>query len=373
MEHAGVTPRVSVTAPELTGLVMAEGPFLTLYLTTEAEVENAAQRAERRWKSLRGAMAEAGAGEDVLAAVDPLVADAHLLGQCMAVFATPEGITHVEHHPDLPQRDLARWADLPSLVPVLEWRQSSPPHVAVLADRRGADLFGLRAAAPNLQREAGGGDDPLAKSSAGGWSQRRYQQRAENTWERNADAVASEVARLVDQVDAALVIAAGDVRALQLLREALPGEVLDKLEVIGGGRSPDGSADAMVAAVDRLVERTVAQDTAILLQKFEEELGQRDRAVDGPSGTFEALAMARVEILLVHDDPDDDRQAWFGPEPTQVGLAEDTVLAMGVDRPRQARLADVAVRAALGTGAGVRVVPSNTARDGLGAILRWSG
>lgn len=182
MEHAGVTPQVAVTAPELVALVGAEGPFLSLYLTTEAEIDNAAQRSEQRWKPVRAAAAEAGAPEEVLAAADPLVGEAHLAGQCLAVFATPQGRVHVEHHPDPPPRDLVRWAALPSVVPVIEWRQSSPPHVAVLADRQGADLFGLRAAAPNLQREAGGGDDPLAKSSPGGWSQRRSQVFSALSW-----------------------------------------------------------------------------------------------------------------------------------------------------------------------------------------------
>ncbi len=372
MEHSGVTPQVAVTAPELVELVAAEGAFLSLYLTTEAEIENAAQRSEQRWKPVRASAAEAGAPEEVLAAADPLVGEAHLLGQCLAVFATAQGLVHVEHFPDPPAGDVVRWAALPSLVPVIEWRQSSPPHVAVLADRQGADLFGLRAAAPNLHREAGRGADPLTKASQGGWSQRRYQERAENAWQDNAKAVADEVARMVDQVDARLVVAAGDVRALQLFREALPEEILERVELVEGGRSPDGSVDGVAAEVDRLVAWAVAQDTDQLLAKFRQELGQDDQAADGPARTFEALAMAQVDVLLVHDDPGDDRQAWFGPEPTQVALTEDTLAAMGVDEPRHARRADVAVRAALGTGAGVRVVPPKGASDGLGAILRWS-
>ena len=373
MERTGTTPQVAVVPPELASLVMAEGPFLSLYLTTEAGIDNAAQRAEARWKSVRADLAEAGAAEGALAAVDPLVSDAHLVGQCLAVFATEQGDVHVEHHPDPPAQDRARWGPLPSLVPVIEWRQSSPPHVAVLTDRRGADLFALRAAEANLQRTAGGGEDPLAKSSPGGWSQGRYQQRAENTWEHNAKAVADEVVRLADQVDARLVVVAGDVRAVQLLRESLPKDVLDKLEVVGGGRSPDGSADEVVADVDRLVETAVGHDTERLLAKFLEERGQQDRATDGPARTLEALAGAQVEVLLVHDDPEDDRQAWFGPEPSQVGLDEHAMGAMGVQDARRDRLVDVAVRAALGTGAGVRVVPAGAVKDGLGAILRWAG
>ncbi len=376
MEHSTATPRVAVTAAELSDLVLADGPFLSVYLTTEAEIDNAAQRAEQRWRSLRSTLAEKGALEDVLAMMDPLVADSHLMGQCLAAFATPGGLLHVEHHPEPPPQDVGRWAPLPLLTPVLSWRQSSPAHVAVLVDRRGADLFGLRAAAPSVMREVRGLDYPLAKTSQGGWSQRRYEERVQNTWEHNAKAVSDELVRLVDQVDAELVVAAGDVRALQLLREALPNEVLDKLEVVSGGRSPDGSIDAVVADVDRLVEEVVARETDMVLAKFREELAQSDRACDGPARTLEALAGAQVETLLLHDDPEDDRQGWFGPEATQVAVTEDTVQAMGVDHPRQARLVDVAVRAALGTGARFRMVPGQTSADGpsggLGAILRWS-
>jgi hypothetical protein len=371
MEHARATPAVGVAAPELTELVMAEGPFLTVYLTTEAGIDNAAQRSQQRWKSLRATAAEAGAPDRVLAAIDPLVPDAHLTGQCLAVIATGKGLVHVEQHPDPPPRDLVRWAPLPSIVPVLEWRQSSPPHVAVLTDRRGADLFGLRAATPNVHRSVDGDDDPLAKSAPGGWSQRRYQQRAENTWEHNADDVAAEVVRLAERVEARLVVAAGDVRALQMLQEALPGEVLDRFEVIGGGRSPDGSVDGIVADVDRLVEAAVTSDTEALLRRFGEELARADRAVQGVAPTLDALARAQVDVLLVHDDPEDDRRAWFGPEAAHVGRRPDELSLMGVDGAVEARLSDVAVRAALGTGASIRVITAERVTGGLGGLLRW--
>jgi len=367
---------MAVTAAELTELVLNDGPFLSVYLTTEAEIDNAAQRAEQRWKSLRSDLAHDGVPEDVLEAVDPLVGDAHLMGQCLAAFATPGGLVHVEHNPDPPAEDLGRWAPLPLLTGVLRWRQASPPHVALLADSRGADLFGLRAAAPNIQREAAGGRGLVGSSAPHGESLRRNHHRVESLWEQNAKAVSDEVVRLVQDVDAKLVVAAGDVRALALLREALPKEVLDVLQVAEGGRSADGSIDGVVTAVDRLVEAVVAHDTDLTLAKFREESGQGDRAADGPARTLEALAMAQVETLLLHDDPGDDRQAWFGPEPTHVALTEDTIQAMGVDEHQRARLVDVAVRAALGTGAGVRVIPGQTGADGptdgLGAILRWS-
>ena len=113
MEHTGVTPNVAVSAADLAEVLVGPGPFLTVYLTTEASVDNAAQRSELRWKTLRTGLAHDGVPEEALAAVDPLVLDAHLRGECLAVVATPAGPRHVAHEPDPPVRDLGRWAPLP--------------------------------------------------------------------------------------------------------------------------------------------------------------------------------------------------------------------------------------------------------------------
>ena len=375
METSGTTPRVGVNAPDLAALARMEGPFATVHLTTESAVDNAAHRNELRWRGLRDALAQAGAPEEVLEAVDAVVPDAHAGGEGLAVVATAaDGVVHVEHGVAPPPRDLARWAPVPSLVPLLDWRQSLPPYVSVLADRRGADLVAVAADGADIHREAGGGEDPLAKAKPGGWSQRRYQQRAENTWEHNADDVAKEVARLAEQVRARLVVAAGDVRALQLLREALPKEVLDLFEEVDGSRAPDGSADTFAAAVLERVRATVATDTNTLLAKFAEEAGQEDRAAVGPAPTFQALAMAQVEVLLVRDDLEDERVAWFGPDPAQAAVDPAYLRGLGVAEPAQDRMVDVAVRAALGTGAAVRVLPRDVEAGvvgGLAAILRW--
>ena len=74
---------------------------------------------------------------------------------------------------------------------------------------------------------------------------------------------------------------------------------------------------------------------------------------------------------MLHDDHDDPRPAWFGPEPTQIALDRETLEAMGVEHPQCCRLNDVCVRAALGTSADVRVVPKAVVKDGIGAILRF--
>jgi Bacterial archaeo-eukaryotic release factor family 2 len=375
MERSGLIPQVAVDTSDLAEVVAGRGPFLTVQLTTESHIDNAAQRSEQRWKAVRDEALAQGAPEEVLAAIDPVIADAHLESDGLGVVATPHGLLHVEHGPRLPNdRDLVRWGPLPSLLPLVAWRQRQPAYVTVLVDRQGADLTGYRREGPELHREAGGDDFPIRKPNAGGWSQRRYQERAEHTWERNAADVADQVARLARRVDARLVVAAGDQRAVTLLRESLPGELVERFQVVSGGRSADGSEPLFEEEAQVAVELAVNADTDAALEKFREEMGQGDRAAEGVAATLSALAMAAVDLLLIApDDPDDARTAWFGPEPVHVATTTDDLRGMGVNAPIEGRLVDVAVRAALATGAGIRIVEPGAGLDGgMAAILRWS-
>jgi peptide subunit release factor 1 (eRF1) len=148
--------------------------------------------------------------------------------------------------------------------------------------------------------------------------------------------------------------------------------VLERVQQIDGSRAADGGADALADEAVRCVATAVASDTVALLEKFKEERGQGDRAADGPVRVLEALAAAQVDTLLIADDPDDSRTAWFGDLPNALSHESSTVKDMGVDSPQEGRLVDVCIRAAWGTGAAVRVVPSHALRDGVGAILRFT-
>jgi Bacterial archaeo-eukaryotic release factor family 2 len=387
MESSGTTPPGGLSpaaVPDVAAVFDGSGPFVSVYLATEAAVEQAAQQSELRWKTLRREMEAAGASSEALAAIDPLVPDAHHEGRTLAVVADSTGLRLVRHEPEPPARDAGWVAPLPRVGPLLEWAQAAIPHLVVLADRVGADIvaFSRRAAAHGAGGatvttvgEHTGADPYLRKSNPGGWSQRRYQNRAENLWEQNARAVADQVASLVDETGARLVVVAGDVRAVQLLREHLPAPVLDLVREIDGSRGPgaaDAGLDQIADEVVKLAATVAAEDTVEFLRQFKQERGQRDLATEGIAATIGALAAARVDTLLVHDDPDDDRTAWFGPEPGMVAGEAATLSDMSVENPQEGRLVDVAIRAAFATGAAVRMIPSvGSVQDGIGAILRF--
>lgn len=150
--------------------------------------------------------------------------EAHLQGECLAVIGGAEQILHVEHGPRVSPTDEATVGPIPQLLPIVRWRQVDPPYVVVLIDRTGADLFGIRRGSPDLETEIEGDHDELRKVGPGGWSQRRFQQRAEDSWEENAEKVAAAVERIVVQFQSAFVAVAGDVPAVQLL-SSLTGDV----------------------------------------------------------------------------------------------------------------------------------------------------
>lgn len=365
--------------PDFARLMEAPGPFVSVYLGTEPAVENAAQRSELRWQDLRRTLEAEGAPPAALEAIDPLVAGAHTEGHTLAAVGGPEGLLLVGHEPEPVAADLGRVAALPSVGPLLEWEQSAIPHVVVLADRVGADLVGVGGAGGEAVESVGpadGHDPRLRKSKPGGWSQRRYQDRAEVAWEERAGEVAERVAAMAEDLDARLVVVAGDVRAVQLLRQELPAEIDGLVQEVVGSRAVDGGVDQLADDVVRLTATVAAADTAECLRRWKEETGREaageaGAGVEGAGPVMAALRESRVDVLLVHDDPADERTGWFLRQAGTVAEGPMVLEELNLgEEPECARLVDVAIFGALRTGAAVHVVPSVPA-DGLGALLRY--
>jgi phosphoglycolate phosphatase-like HAD superfamily hydrolase len=180
--------------------------------------------------------------------------------------------------------------------------------------------------------------------------------------------------QLAKQVEAQLIVLVGDERELVYVRENLPQDAPPVVEV-AGGRSADGSAQLVRQRVIDAVALHVAQGTLDLLADYAQERGQGKRAVDGLPDVLEALRKAQVETLLVTTDTEPGATLWFGPEPTQVAATGRELTELGVDSPKEGPLLDVLLRAAVGTGADVQLVPGEmpTAPDmGIGATLRYA-
>jgi peptide subunit release factor 1 (eRF1) len=171
-----------------------------------------------------------------------------------------------------------------------------------------------------------------------------------------------------------LVVVTGDVRATQLLRDQVPGRVGELLQVVEGEY---GSLDAALAKAAPLLDLLEARDTTAMLAAFGRELGQADRAANGPAATLQALANSQASTLLLQSGAVTG-DAWFGPFPAQIALDPQELQAMGVGAPARAPLVDVALRAAAASGASVRLLANQLPHGcgptgGIGALLRYAG
>lgn len=101
-----------------------------------------------------------------------------------------------------------------------------------------------------------------------------------------------------------------------------------------------------------------------------DERGQDDRAADGLTATAAAVSEARAAAILVPEDVG-GATLWYGSDPVPVATSRQALTDLGGDEPREGPANEVLIRAALGTGAGIRIVPATALPEGVGALLRW--
>lgn len=410
---------------DLRSLVARPGDVLTVCLPLRPANEELAAEVRLEWRALREEAERAGAPSEALAVVDRAVAGAHRDHAGLHVVVPSDGRPHVEGLERPPARGSVSWGPVPALVPLLADRQRRQPHVVVLVDRQGADIVAVTgrtgADSPEGRAMEGDGGDgrtkttvdgatfPLRKVAPGGWSQRRFQQHAEETWQRNMTEVAGEVTAQAQRVDARFVALGGDERAVGLLVDHLPAAVAELVRPLSVTRATDGSAARLDDEVDRVLDDWLHGEMTKTADTYREELGQGDRAVAGPEQTLDALRAARVAQLLVAGgatgangatggaaggpaiadaaEPDGtDGRAWIGATPEDVALSREALLEGS--EARSTPLLDAAIAAALATGADIRVLPPEPAPSagaapvadlpdlpdlpgGLGALLRW--
>ena len=377
MERAGRSVAGASHHPDLADLVRQPGPFLSVWAgggfngrVGDVPGASAAMPAElleevstRLAEQLPGGEGTGRAG----------------FGGAVCI-ATRDGIAVLEHLPGEPRAELASLDPLPRLSPLIEHRQGSVPFLLLTIDRRGADLFwsdGQDSGTETIEAPEDLMIQKFKDSDSGpgfgnGYREHDFQRKVEQNWSNVAADVAKAVADRAAVVKPRVVSVAGDVRMVQFLREHLPPELSALTRDAPGSRSEDGSDAIREDANRRWIKTAVAEETVEVLRVFERERGQHDRAADGPAATCAALCEARVDVLLVHDDPNDDRPAWFAvDEPTLVAMEAHTISDMGFE-PTQGRLVDAVIRAALATSAGIRIVPAaGPVTDSVAAILRW--
>ena len=345
--------------PWLTPVLEATGPVVSVHLDTTRTDPHAVGELEARWARMRGALAADGAPEALLEEIQETVLGPSRLGgrHGRSVFATDEGILVDRVLPAPPLAESAHRGEFPQLLPLLQLIPFAVTQLLVVVDRAGADLH-LRAPenpsiahGPNgLGEDATveGGHDVLHKASVGGgpqhgWRADNFEARVEDSWERNADAVAAAVERVLREHRVDMVMLSGDVRAMGLLREALGRETRERLiEVPSGSRGATLERGPFREALSRATEDFIAARQQELEARFRESQARDGASVGGSAEVAQALERGQVEELVLVS----------GHEPA--GIEE-------------------LLRAALSTDASVSALQQDALGipEGIGALLRW--
>ena len=362
---------------DLSDVLAAPGPFVTVHVGAESAVEQAADRYDLAWKNVLKRLEEQGVPAPVREAIAG-AQGAHDEGEARLVVASvPEArVVLAEPVSTRPATDVVQVAPLPDLLPVVSDLSAQVPHVVVHADRTGADVeafFDSTTVAEEVTVK--GRTLHLKKVQGGGWAHHRYQHRTENQWRENAKDIRDTVMQLAEQVGAELILGVGDERELTFVKEGLSQPWDAKWVELPGGRGADGSASLVQQRVRDAVSLHVAAESLQLLADYAQERGQAKRACDGLRDVVEALRKAQVQTLILTTDADTHSTLWYGEDPSQLGTTRAEVEALGATSPAEGPLLTVLLRAALATGADVKIVPSESEQSpqsGLGALLRYA-
>ncbi len=365
---------------DLTPVLSAQGPFVTVHVGAESAVEQAADRYDLVWRNVAKRLDELDLPAEVREAVLGAKGEHDEGDARLVLVSVPEArVVLSEPVTTRPTVDVVEVRPLPSVLPLISDVTARVPHVVVTADRTGADVSAYFDT-ENLAREVTvkGRTLHLKKVQGGGWAHHRYQHRSENQWKENGEDIADTAQQLAGQIDAELIIAVGDEREVSLVAKALPPQWQDKYVVVPGGRG-EGGEDFNAERVRAAVALHVAHETLDLLAELAQERGQTKRACDGLEDVVQALRKAQVQSLLLTTELTTATEGaptlFYGSDPAVLGTSAADVTALGEDSPQEGPAVDVLVRAAVATGADVHLVPhepSTAPNGGVGAVLRYA-
>lgn len=363
-------------------LLGRRAPFTTVSLDVTREGGRADREVEERWRSLRRTLEEAGTPASLLAELDEALArpvrQARARGRVL-VATDDDGILVDRLIHVAPVTSTAVRSAVPELLLASLYGDENVDHAVVLVDRSGADIVrqGWGAADVAWRATVDGGHDEIENVRAGGTSEGRIENRATDSWERNAEEVAAALDGLVARDAPEAIILSGDKRAVSLVEAAL-GQRARALAVVvpGGSRSPGAKEDAFQQQIEEALEECRTKRRDVVLDRFDEHHGKGGRAVSSLADVVDVLRKGQVEELVISEEVAQQTLAtgdvWVGDDPFEIAILRSELEDLGIENLREVPASVGLLRSAIAQDAGLTFAPAERAPvEGLGALLRW--
>jgi hypothetical protein len=351
--------------------------YASAYLNVSRTHAQSSHELEVRWRDLAAELEHQG----LPAPARELVAERVLsptgmggeLGRAVVVADSEIVLDQIQPGPT--SGDYAAVGRLPHLMPLLRARADQTSYLLVTVDHAGADIVYVdRVAEPSDRLTSEGGHDVLHKVPGGGWSQRRYQSRVEDSWERNATQVANDLDAAVAKDAPEVVFLAGERSARSYVHQHASGRVAPLLvDLATGGRAEGTSEEAVHEEIAVKLAHHRANQVEQVTDELSTRLGADKAATQGFQGVVEALRAGSVETALLADRPESTLRLVAGPDALQLGRTPDDLAALGATDLFDDRADEVMLRALVAQDAELVLVdpPAVQLRDGIGALLRY--
>jgi peptide subunit release factor 1 (eRF1) len=261
---------------------------------------------------------------------------------------------------------------VPHLYPLAKLVDTYPRYAAVILDTNKARIlvFGLA----RTERDQKIQNEKTRRSQKGGWSQARYQRRADNFHLHHVKEVVETLDKIVRDDNISQIVVAIEEVALPIFNEQLPKHLAEKIvDRVTLERDADGSniLDTTLAALREKDAETDAEKVEQLMDAWQ----SGGLGVAGPEATLTAFQMGQVEELIITASPELLKPVQKLPDDAAPGEVQvDTSAPQGTADESRLKLADDLVTRAHQTAARIRFIEDENllaAVGGVGALLRF--
>ena len=260
---------------------------------------------------------------------------------------------------------------VPHLYPLAQLVENYPRYAAVMLDTNKARIFVFGVA--KAEREETVVGEKTRRTSKGGWSQARYQRRADNFHMLHIKEVVDTLDKIVRDENIDHIVVAGAEVAMPILREQLPKHLADKIVEIGAHE--DGESGSFVQRTMAALREKDAETDVEKVQELMDAWQSGGLGVAGPEATLSAFQLGQVDELIITGSPETLKPVQKMPEDAAPGAVHvDTSNPNGPVDAARLKLSDELVTRAQQTAARIRFIEDPTLLadiGGVGALLRF--
>jgi peptide subunit release factor 1 (eRF1) len=186
---------------------------------------------------------------------------------------------------------------VPHLYPLARLNDQYPRYAALLVDTNSADLYVFALGVETRHDVVS--NEKTRRTQVGGWSQARYQRRADNFHKQHMKEVVDLLDKVVTRERINHIVVACDEVAKRFLMEQLPKHLAEKVIDLAGVDVKSVEQHELLEATLKALRREDARTDAEHVQRMIDAWRAGGLAVAGVEATMRALDMRQVEELLI--------------------------------------------------------------------------